>query len=146
VLSDAELEAFLKAFDCADPVGLRDYAMARRLIDLGLRGHEVTYLTLGSVDWRRATLTISSTKSRRAQEISYRPQSGRIGEGPQRGPVVLSSRFHLFFTTRLIRRVLRDGWSWEAALAEARKVGLTQAPHLEKFAKQYIAARRTAPK
>jgi uncharacterized protein (TIGR01244 family) len=46
----------------------------------------------------------------------------------------------------LIRRVLRDGWSWEAALAEARKVGLTQAPHLEEFAKQYIAARRTAPK
>jgi protein tyrosine phosphatase (PTP) superfamily phosphohydrolase (DUF442 family) len=46
----------------------------------------------------------------------------------------------------LIRRVLRDGWSWEAALAEARKVGLTQAPHLEEFARAYIAARRTDPK
>ena len=38
----------------------------------------------------------------------------------------------------LIRRVVRDGISWDAALAEARKVGLVNAPHLEEFAKQYI--------
>ena len=42
----------------------------------------------------------------------------------------------------LIRRVVRDGWTWDAALEEARKVGLTQSPHLEDFARQYIAARR----
>ncbi len=42
----------------------------------------------------------------------------------------------------LIRRVLRDNWTFEAALAEARKVGLTGAPHLEEFAKQYIAKAR----
>ena len=38
----------------------------------------------------------------------------------------------------LIRRVLRDNWTWDAALAEARKIGLTGAPHLEDFARQYI--------
>lgn len=69
VLSDVELDAFLKAFDCTDPVGLRDYAIARCLLDLGLRGHEVTYLTLESVNWRSATLTISSTKSKRVQQL-----------------------------------------------------------------------------
>jgi uncharacterized protein (TIGR01244 family) len=42
----------------------------------------------------------------------------------------------------LIRRVVRDGWTWDAALDEARKVGLTQAPHLEEFARQYVAAWR----
>ena len=42
----------------------------------------------------------------------------------------------------LIRRVLRDGWPWETALDEARTVGLVQAPHLEAFAKNYIAAAR----
>ena len=42
----------------------------------------------------------------------------------------------------LIRRVLRDNWTWEAALAEARKVGLVEAPHLEEFAKTYIAEKR----
>jgi integrase/recombinase XerD len=69
VLADCELEAFLKAFDCTDPVGLRDYAIARCLLDLGLRGHEVTYLRLESVDWRSATLTLGSTKSKRVQRL-----------------------------------------------------------------------------
>ena len=39
----------------------------------------------------------------------------------------------------VIRRVLRDGMTWEAALEESRKVGLVNAPHLEEFARQYIA-------
>jgi len=38
----------------------------------------------------------------------------------------------------MIRRVLRDGMTFDAALAEARKVGLTQGPHLEEFAREYI--------
>ena len=42
----------------------------------------------------------------------------------------------------LIRRVLRDGMSWDAALEEARKVGLNNAPHLEEFAKAYIASHK----
>ena len=40
----------------------------------------------------------------------------------------------------MIRRVLRDGMSVEAALEEARKVGLTQSPHLDDFALRYIRA------
>src|SRR5690606_26099324 len=40
----------------------------------------------------------------------------------------------------LIRRVVRDGWDWDRALAEARTVGLVKAPHLETFAKEYIAS------
>ncbi len=40
----------------------------------------------------------------------------------------------------LIRRVARDGMAWDAALDEARKVGLVDAPHLVEFAKAYIAA------
>jgi uncharacterized protein (TIGR01244 family) len=41
-----------------------------------------------------------------------------------------------------IRRVLRDGMTWEAALEEAKKVGLVNAPHLEEFAQKYIASRK----
>jgi len=40
----------------------------------------------------------------------------------------------------LIRRVVRDGMTWDAALEEAKKVGLLNAPHLEEFAKSYIAS------
>lgn len=75
-LSDLELEAFLMAFDCADPVGLRDYAMARCLVDLGLRGHEVTYLTLDDINWRNGTITISRTKSKREQQLPLPTSTG----------------------------------------------------------------------
>ena len=42
----------------------------------------------------------------------------------------------------MIRRALRDGMTVEAALEDARKVGLTNAPHLEEFARKYIAAHK----
>ena len=38
----------------------------------------------------------------------------------------------------MIRRVLRDGFTADAALQEARKVGLVPTPHLEQFAREYI--------
>lgn len=77
VLSDPELAAFINAFDLTDPIGLRDYAIARCLIDLGLRGHEVTYLMLESIDWRRAMLTISGTKSKRVQQLPIPESTGK---------------------------------------------------------------------
>jgi len=40
----------------------------------------------------------------------------------------------------MIRRALRDGMSVDAALEDGRKVGLANAPHLEEFARKYIAA------
>ena len=40
----------------------------------------------------------------------------------------------------MIRRVLRDGMTIDAAVEEARKVGMRDAPHLEQFARTYIAA------
>ena len=40
----------------------------------------------------------------------------------------------------MIRRIVRDGMSYEAALTEARTVGLTNAPHLEEFVKAYAAS------
>ena len=45
----------------------------------------------------------------------------------------------------MIRRVMRDGMTFEAALEEARKVGLTQGPHLEEFAREYIRTHKNSP-
>ena len=39
----------------------------------------------------------------------------------------------------MIRRVLRDGFTIEAAEKEARTVGLQDSPHLNQFARDYIA-------
>jgi uncharacterized protein (TIGR01244 family) len=41
-----------------------------------------------------------------------------------------------------IRRAVRDGLSADAALEEGKKVGLVNAPHLEEFARRYIAAHK----
>lgn len=75
-LSDAELKLFLQAFDHSNPTGLRDYAVARCLIDLGLRGHEVAKLSLESFDWREGTVTISRSKSRRIYKLPLPQQTG----------------------------------------------------------------------
>lgn len=42
----------------------------------------------------------------------------------------------------MIRRVLRDGWTVEAAEEEARKIGLKENPHLNEFARRYIERNR----
>ena len=42
----------------------------------------------------------------------------------------------------MIRRVLRDGWTIEAAEEEARKIGLRESPHLVEFARGYIERHR----
>ncbi|MEX0827390.1 MAG: site-specific integrase, partial [Haliea sp.] len=76
VLSDSEVAAFLNAFDFTDAVGLRDYVIGRCLLDLGLRGHEVTHLTLESIDWRRAMLTITGAKSKRVQQLPLPASTG----------------------------------------------------------------------
>jgi uncharacterized protein (TIGR01244 family) len=42
----------------------------------------------------------------------------------------------------MIRRVLRDGMTYDAAREEARKIGFRDAPHLEQFAQSYIASHK----
>ena len=42
----------------------------------------------------------------------------------------------------MIRRVLRDGMTSDAALEEAKKVGLSRAPHLDQFVRAYIASHK----
>ena len=41
-----------------------------------------------------------------------------------------------------IRRVLRDGWTVEAAEKEADEVGLRESPHWKEFARKYIEEHR----
>ena len=42
----------------------------------------------------------------------------------------------------MIRRVLRDGWTIEAAEEEAKKIGLRESPHLNEYARKYIESHR----
>jgi len=67
----------------------------------------------------------------------------RITDDPANRPIFIhctaAIRVAAFW---MIRRVLRDNWTYDAAFEEAKKVGLVNAPHLEEFAKSYIARAR----
>ena len=67
----------------------------------------------------------------------------KITDDPQNRPAFIhctaAIRVGAFW---LIRRVLRDGWKFEDAEAEAQKIGLREAPHLVEFARKYIDKHR----
>ena len=77
VLSVEELKQFLNAFDCQTPTGRRDYAMARCLVDLGLRVGEVARLQLDDIHWREGTVHLNGSKARREDVLPLPPQTGR---------------------------------------------------------------------
>jgi site-specific recombinase XerD len=79
-LSSRELTLFLSVFDCATPIGKRDYAIARCLIDLGLRCYEVANMQLSAIDWRTGVLHLTLTKSRREDALPIPETMGRALE------------------------------------------------------------------
>ena len=92
-LNDSELDHFERAFDLTIPIGLRDYAIARCLIDLGLRGHEVAHLVLESFDWRGGILTMANCKGRRLVQLPLSWRTGKaITDYLRDGRPVTSSR------------------------------------------------------
>jgi site-specific recombinase XerD len=76
-LTDQELRQFLAAFDRTTVTGRRNYAMARCLVDLGLRAGEVARLQLEHFDWRQSTLQIVGSKGRRADLLPLPGETGR---------------------------------------------------------------------
>jgi integrase/recombinase XerD len=64
VLSATEIRQLLNAFDRKSATGKRDYAIARCLLDLGLRRTEAARLQLTDVDWSAATLRIHGKDKR----------------------------------------------------------------------------------
>jgi site-specific recombinase XerD len=68
-MTDRELDLFFAAFDLTKPIGMRDFAIARCLVDLALRRMEVVRLQLGSFDWRSGTVTLTHNKSGRERTL-----------------------------------------------------------------------------
>ena len=93
-LTDEQIRIFIESFDQTNATGLRNYAIARCLLDLGLRGHEVAQLCLDSIDWSNGTITIPNTKGRRTQVLPLPLQTGRaVARYLRRGRPDTSNRF-----------------------------------------------------
>lgn len=76
-LTEAQLRAFLSSFDVNSTVGLRNRAMAFLMGTVGLRVGEVANLKIEDIDWRKSSIRLQSTKSRR---IDYLPLASKAGE------------------------------------------------------------------
>jgi integrase/recombinase XerD len=77
VLSEADIVGLLRSFNQSAPSGKRAYAMARCLIDLGLRVHEVVQLRLEDIDWRNGTVRIAAKKVRRTDVLPLPVETGQ---------------------------------------------------------------------
>jgi len=77
VLSDADILRFLRSFDQSAPSGKRAFAMARCLVDLGLRCQEIARLRLDDIDWHNGTIRLAANKARRTDVLPLPAETGR---------------------------------------------------------------------
>ena len=77
VLSEADILRLLRSIDQSAPSGKRAYAMARCLIDLGLRVQDVVRLHLEDIDWHNGTIRLAANKSRRTDVLPLPAETGR---------------------------------------------------------------------
>ena len=119
-LSAADIQQWLDSFDRRTAHGNRDYAMARCLVDLGLRACEVASLRLKDLDWGAGTVTIAAGKSRRADLLPLPTPTGHaMADYLRKGRPPTSSRFvfvrhrgprDLPVTASLVRGVMFRAW------------------------------------
>lgn len=69
VLTEAQRRQFLDSFDRSSTEGVRDYAMALCMVDLGLRVGEVVLLRLTDICWEEGTLTVPGIKSHAERKV-----------------------------------------------------------------------------
>lgn len=69
VLDEGQRRKFLAAFNRKSGQGQRDYAMALCLIDLGLRGVEVSRLRIDAIDWESLTLRVPAAKASAGRQL-----------------------------------------------------------------------------
>jgi site-specific recombinase XerD len=75
-ISADQATRLLRAFDRSSTTGIRDYAITRCLVDLGLRTIEVARLRLDDIDWRQGLIRISG-KGHRVDVLPLPQETGR---------------------------------------------------------------------
>ncbi len=76
-LSTEQMKQMLSSFDRSHASGLRDYAMALCMLELGLRSADIVAITLTDVDWRVGTVVIRVGKGRRSTIL---PLPAKVGQ------------------------------------------------------------------
>jgi len=126
VLSDREIDQLLQSFKRLKDSPKRAYAMARCLVDLGLRASEVAHLQLDDIDWNAGTIRLAANKSRRSDLLPLTADTGAAiadyirSERPRSANRAVFSRhvapYDKPVLPGVVRRVIREayqrcGWS-----------------------------------
>jgi integrase/recombinase XerD len=132
-LTPQEIAQLLESCDRATRTGLRDYAILRCLIDLGLRGAEVARMTLDEVDWSAGTFRIHG----KALRVDVMPLTSAVAEAivaylrhgrPQTGRREIFVRhrppYDIATTPAVVRQAVRD------AAARAGLTARVSGPHV----------------
>jgi integrase/recombinase XerD len=112
-LTTDEVAGLLGAIDQHNPIGRRDYAMTRCLLDMGLRVSEVAAIQLEDLNWREGTLTITHGKSRRSDVLPLLATTGKAivqylrGARPPSTSRALFVRHHAPFNTPITVELVR---------------------------------------
>lgn len=73
-IGSADIQRAVRQMNRATPLGRRDHAMLLLVATYGLRAGEVVGLRLDDLDWRRGSLLIRQTKTRRQLELPMMPE------------------------------------------------------------------------
>lgn len=79
-LTETEIDDLLSSYNLSNTTGVRDYAIARCLKDLGLRCSEVARLSLDDFGWIKGTVTIRQTKSHSERSLPLHAVTGKAIE------------------------------------------------------------------
>lgn len=79
-LTDSEIHRLFSSYDQTNPNGIRNYAIARCLKDLGLRCSEVARLSLDDFDWLQGAVTIKKSKSHSERQLPLHAITGQAIE------------------------------------------------------------------
>ena len=75
-LKEEQVKTFLSSFNVNTTVGLRDRAMAFLMATAGFRAGEVANLKLEDIDWRKSSIRLDNTKSRRTDYLPLASNAG----------------------------------------------------------------------
>lgn len=79
-LTDTEVYRLFSTYDQTHPTGVRNYAIARCLKDLGLRCSEVAGLSLDDFNWKQGTVAIKKTKTHSQRTLPLHALTGQAIE------------------------------------------------------------------
>jgi len=77
LLSPQQVKRWLAGFERSTPEGLRNYAMALCLADLGIRVGDLAALRLDDLDWRNGTIRIPNSKTGRSFWLPLPDRTGK---------------------------------------------------------------------